>query len=890
MKCKFSCNKYVNKIKQYICFFLFMPFSLFAQNYGVSGTVKNKDSLVLEGANVIIKNFEGNTIAFGASNKDGFFNIKINSGNYILKISNLGYKPNEQNININNVDLDLGAVVLVESNTELDEVILKAENNGIIQKGDKTLYKIDKFLNGTEENLKDVINSLPGLGINDNGKITANGKEIDKLLVDGEDLFKSQHQLATENLSSEMVKNVELIRNYKDFESVTKNENTGVTALNVNIKEDFKNKFTGNVEAYVGVKDKYKLNLPVFNFHKKIKFTALTNINNTGESPIGVEDYFSLIDGSESKSSSGDSEVTFTNLEDVPRFVIAGDKVKSRSNNFLSVSSIFNLNKKAKIDFYSIFNNTNQEESFFRNTILNPSLEAIQINEQNLTTETNYFATLKLTSIYKFNTQTVLSFNNNLSIDHTNQNNSIENNFDNGVQFIEENYHPKKTVFNSNLSFKKNLNISTLTSNLFFNYNKSENDIRINSDEAFLDLNFENDMFSIDQNFYKDSKEVGFDLDYTIRREKTSVKFFLESIYSNSELFSEVRNQLGFNNDLKLSRFSNTIGTEFTFKINRVLSYSLGVGFNDVYNKFKDESDAINYLDVKSSIKAVFSSNKITKLSYNYSNSTTTIDNLIDENIIKNYRNLTINENVIFNDVFPYHQFNLTQFVFNAKRKSSFIFNASFNVKNKSINNNFLNTTNVSISKNIVIDKDKTFNTFAFFDKEFKGLPLSFSGSLSYDFSEKDYFQNSVKSIFKNENISSLLKITSTFKNSPVYFDIGYKYSKSVFYNNENKSNLLIAKPYLNLNGNFLKEWSWNLNSMYNIYRTANVERDLFSLSPKLKFKKKGSNWEFSLIGDNIFNLTNQNIIENIGSANVLDQRVTSVLSGYILFGIKANF
>ena len=64
----------------------------------------------------------------------------------------------------------------------------------------------------------------------------------------------------------------------------------------------------------------------------------------------------------------------------------------------------------------------------------------------------------------------------------------------------------------------------------------------------------------------------------------------------------------------------------------------------------------------------------------------------------------------------------------------------------------------------------------------------------------------------------------------------------------------------------------------------------LFSLSPKLKYKKKGSTWEFSLIGDNIFNLTNQSIIENIGSANVLDQRVTSILSGYVLFGVKAKF
>lgn len=889
MQDKISFVKHLNKKKQIYCFFLFTSFSVFGQTYSIMGTLKNNDSLPVENANIIIKNLEDKIVAFGTSNTKGVFIIKTNSGNYKLKITNLGYKNYEQTITIKSIELNLGTVILTESNTELDEVILKAEKNGITQNGDTTLYNIDKFLNGTEENLKDVINRLPGLGINDTGKITANGKVIDKLLIDGEDLFKRQHQLATENLSSKMIKDVELIRNYKGFESIQENDNTGITALNVNIKDEFKNKFTGNIDASAGIINKYKLNLPIFNFSKRIKFSTITNLNNTGESPIGLDDYSDLINPDE-KSSTGSSQVLFTNLNDVPRFISAGNNVKSRATNFITISSIFNVNKKTKIDFYSIFNNTNQEEFSFRNTILNPSTDAIQINETNFINEKNYFFTSQLKSTYKFNDKTVLSFNNRLNLDQTNQDHSIENNFNNTLRLIDEQYAPKKTTFNSSLNYKKKVTSNVWASNLFFNYNKNENQITINSNEAFLELAFENSTFLTNQFFSKESKETGFDFSYTLNRKKTSINFFSNSNFINTTLESEVSNRIDFENYLNLNRFTNTIGTNITFKINSILNYTLGFSFNDIQSEFNATSRSNNYLAINSSLKAQFTSNKIGQISYNYSNSITTIDNLIDKPIIKNYRNLIANENVEFNTLLPYHQFNFSQFIFNYKSKFSFIFNSSLNIKSKSINNNFFNSPNVSIARSVIIDNDKIFDSFVFIDKEFKNLPLSFSGSLSYGASENDYFLNSNLNQFKNENISHFLKIKSTFKKSLVHFDIGSIYSKDVFYNNDNKSNLSVVKPYLNLNGNFSKELFWNLNSIFASYKSANNQRELFLLSPKLRFQKQNSNWEFHLIGDNILNLKNQTIIENIASASIFEQRLTSILNGYILLGSKLKF
>ncbi len=889
MEVNLSSEYYIIKIKQLFCFFLFLPTLLFSQN-SINGVIKDSSNNLIEGANIIVKTEDNNTLAFGTSNNQGNFSIKINSGGFVLKISYLGYKTVTQSIEMKNEDLNLQPIILIESNTELDEVILKAENNGVVQKGDTTQYIIEKFLNGTEENLKDVITNLPGLDINEKGKITANGKEIDRLLIDGENLYKRQHQLATDNVSSEMIKDIELIRNYKDFESIQQHKKTGITALNVNIKDDFKNKFTGNFEVFGGLKDKYKINSPLFNFNKHIKFSLITNSNNIGDSPMSIEDYFSLTEPDIKASDKGNSKVVFSNLDDLPRFLSSGINVKSKTNNFATLSTIFNPTNKIKIDFYSIFNNSNQKENFYKNILLNPSINPIEINETNTVKEKNYFGIFQLKSIYKANKNTIVTLKTNLNLDNTERTNQIENTSINNSNFIKEKSNPKKLLFNSELSLKKNINSNTLTSSLFFNYVKNRNQNSINANNQFLDLDFNNNIFSIDQSFKKESKENGFGINYTINKKKTSIDIFTNTSLVIDKLVSNVINQTGFNNDLSQNSLLSSTGSNFTLKINKVLNYTIGLSYNYVSNKFNKSPNTSNYLGINSSIKAVFNSNNIGQLSYNYSSSIPTIDNLIQQYIIKDYRNLIINDDVKPNSLFPYHQLNFNHFIFKPKTKFSLIFNTSYNFKEKSIDNNIINTNDLTVTKNRITDKDQMFSTFLFFDKEFKKTPFSFSGSVSYNSSEKNYFQNDVISPFKSENISSIIKIKSKFKKSPIHLDFGFKYSKDIYNNNANESILLVRQPYFNLNGNITKELFWNLNSTHTNYHTSNSKRDLFSLSPRLRFSKQKSNWEFNLIGNNILNLSNQNIIENNSSQSYFEQRVTSILDGYVIFGAKMNF
>ena len=876
------------KKRQLICFFLFVPTFVFSQ-HKIEGYIVDDNNISIYGANVILKNPNNDeVIAFTTSNTKGLFELQTTTGHFILKISYLGYKTILQKIELKNTDLQLDTIILIESSTELEEVILKAENNGIVQKGDITQYKIDKFLNGTEESLKDIIAKLPGLGINENGKITANGKEIDRLLIDGENLYKKQHQLATENINSEMVKNAELIRNYKDFESINQNKKTGITALNINIKDEFKNKFTGNLETHIGVKDKYKIKASLFNFNKKIKFSLLPNSNNLGESTMSIEDYYALTDTDARNNSKGESKVTFSKLNDLPRFLNSNSKVKSINNNFTALSSVINLSKKVKVDFYGLFNNSKQRELNTR--VLNYNLNQILVNEKNTIKETNYFGIVQLDAIYKQNKDEVFKLTNHINIDNTKQERDVLSTSNSIINNLKEKNKPKKIILNSELTYKKNIKSNLFSTSLSYNYLNSKHSNTINSDNPFLNLNFNNGDNATNQSINKIFRKTKLNINYAFSFNKFSVTIYNNSIFASNKLMSRVNSNTAFFNDLSLNQFSAENGIDLTVKLTSKLSFNIGTNYNYTTNTLNNDKTKINYLGLKSSLKKVFSSNNIAELSYKYSNSIPTLDYLTSGFLIKDYRNVIQNEDVLINNLYPYHQISTSHFIFKPKSKFSYIFNASYNIKEESIGNNIINQENLTISKNKNIKKDNNFSALIFLDKKFKKVPFSLSSSLSYNNSNKEYFQNNTAFNFNNQNISSIIKIKSKFKKSIIHINFGYKYSKDIFKDNSNKSKLIVSQPYLNTNGKISKNLYWNLNSNISFYKSLDSERTIYNISPRLRFSKEKSKWNFYLTGNNILNLNNQTIIENNSSPSFSEERNTSILDGYIIFGGKLKF
>ena len=456
---------------------LFLLFStlIFAQT-AIKAKVVGEDGEAIFGANVLLLNPEDKTLAFSSTSTDGFFALKAEPGIYQIKITHLGFRTEKREITVGLQNVDLKNIVMLKDSSELEEVYLKAEAK-VIQKGDTTIFNTAKFHNGTEKNLKDILQTLPGVGINDKGKVTVGGKAVDRLLIDGEDLYKNQHQFATENIHSQIVGNIELIRNYTDFGTLKSENKTGITALNVSIKDGYKNKLTGTAEAGAGIENKYKIKPSLFNFGKKNKSSLITNFNNTGDSPLRIRDYLEITNPVDIEK--GSSSVNFSKNENVPQFLVSEDKAKSRITNFATISSIFNPNKNWKIDFYGIINHSKQEQIFTKEQILGTNTTALHIVEENRINEKNLFGVAHFKTIYKRNENSVFIFNSNLDTDLSSLNTNIDNLTDQNPSSIIEKFEPKKLISKTDVSYSEKFKNAAFTALAFFNYDSNQNNLDI---------------------------------------------------------------------------------------------------------------------------------------------------------------------------------------------------------------------------------------------------------------------------------------------------------------------------------------------------------------------------------------------------------------------------
>lgn len=876
---------HLHKILYFFLFFL-SPYIYSQQT--VSGILVGESNTPLLGASVLIKkNSDSTTVAYTSTLSGGNFKIEISEGSYIMRISYLGYKNYQSNINITDKAIDLGVIHLVQDTDQLKEVFLKAEAN-IITKGDTTIYKTDKFLNGTEKKLEDVLLNLPDIGINQDGRVTYKGEVVDRLLIDNENLYKNQHQFATENIASEMVDDIEVIKNYKDFEYIGSNDTTGLTALNIGIKENFKSRLTGAINLGVGIVNKYNANPILFNFRKIIKSSLISNFNNTGEAPLTIKDYNELTNENPIDKDIKGSSIIFLENDNIPQFLLTRDRVKTRTTNFSTLSTIITPVKKIKIDFYGIINHSRQKRENNTRQILTTNNQIINFLENNTLLDENYFTTSKLKAIYKESNNSVFMFDYNLTTDFSNQRDDIENISANQTQIVNSSFTPKNIISKSNLSYSVNKNNSLFKASYYLNTIFDQSQLDIDAVNPLLGL--ENESENISQSIEKKELLTGVNLIYNKDYNVFNYKLLLNTSYNAEDFFSS--NNLAFFNDnsIYLNTYSNKISASIGYKLSKTFSITAGADYNYIYRAQNENSASLLYLDFDGVFKATFGPNNIGTLSYNYLQQTTKLNNLFDNPVITNYRNILLNQDVSLDNLLPYNQLNYKHFINNKKSKSTLVFNANYKFSNNAIGTNVFNGIDVTQTNYKLINKDNIANVLLFYKKDFTSIPFSFTNSITFTFSSMEYFQNDVLSLFENRTIGGFIEFSSNFKKSPVHFSSGYRYTFENYFFGAVTSNVDQQQPYINLKGVINNKLIWELDSFYNIFEVDGLDRNIFYINPEIQYSKKSSDWSYSIIGNNILNLNNSTIVENSTVVGSVQQRVTSILQGNLLFNVKYKF
>ena len=877
--------------KHYLCvLFLFISVRFgFSQNqYVLEGQIVNNANSSIANANIIVKEMSTTKIInFDISKGDGNFKLifKIAADKVNITFSCLGYKTVNKIIDLKSTTVLLGQIELIEDSIELNEVIIDAEKNGITKKGDTLIYNIKKYLNGTEDSLKDLISNLPGMKINSNGKIEVNGVTITELLIDGENLYKNQHQFATENLNSKIVKSVEYYKNYTPYDKVKKDSLINDTALNIIIKEEYKNKFKGYLSSESNASDRYKVNSNAYNFSKKNKFSIIQSSNNLGELILTTFDYYTLIDNDEIRN---ESSVELKSYESTPKFLRSGENVANKNNTFINISTVYTPNKKIKINFFSILNQSNQTEIAERFTKYNDS--DLKINENNTIKENSFFNLTNLKAVYKPNLNTVFKYNGSLLVDNLSRDNTSINSINTNLSNVNQNNKIKNFKIDNNFTFLKKFENSSITANANFKEQQIYNSSIINSDQSFLNLNF-SDNYIFKQNLDIVKKDIELESKYSFKFLKldNSFKFQYCNTYRDYKNYSETNPDYSNLYSAKEELFNQEFAS--TIKFSKKINVSYGINNNFIIQKaYNNISNKINFFGYNINISYFFSQNSILRFTNSLTSKLATQENLIENEFIKDYRTIVRNFNLAPNTLFPTNKINLNYLYTNTKNSDFLIMNLDHSWKKKYEGINQITQNNFVIIENTIANKDNLTSFFIYTEKNLKNKPLILTYNFDYQFGEQQFYSNNADSFYKSNYFSNSLSLKSKFKKSIIHFNAGFSASISYFNNNNTKNNNKTIQTFTTLNGLFLKNFNWKINYSFNNFIVENTNNVINILSSNLRYSLPKSNWEYSINAHNILNLNNAVFVSNQTGVGYQSQLSNLNLRGYLTFGIKYKF
>lgn len=275
----------------------FTTYSSFSQKLNVSGNVQDTAAKQpLPYAVVMaVKLMDSTLVDFTRTDENGFFKLKaLPIDTYQVIISHPKFADQGYFIfgDKKNLDYDFGKIILQPKNVSLDEVTIFAFKDPVYYKGDTLVYTADSFKVKANATVEDLLKKLPGLKVDKDGKITSQGKAVDKVLVDGDEFFGSDPTVATKNLNASAIESVQVYEKKSDDAA---NSNTGEETqkiLNLKLKDEAKKGYFGKISGASDFQKFYEGEVLANYFKKKLKVSVFGLASNTPRSSFGWNDVF----------------------------------------------------------------------------------------------------------------------------------------------------------------------------------------------------------------------------------------------------------------------------------------------------------------------------------------------------------------------------------------------------------------------------------------------------------------------------------------------------------------------------------------------------------------------------------------------------------------------
>lgn len=289
---------------------VFVSFAGVAQKYSVMGQVIDTLSNPLPSATVMLLNPKDSSLVnFAVSDARGVFEMKnVNKGSYQIKVTFVGLKPFIKPITTPDTPgtFDVGKLKMEPLVNELEEIVIRGEKAPVTVKRDTIEFNATSFKTKANANVEDLLKKLPGVQVDTDGTVTAQGEQVQKVLVDGREFFGRDPKLATRNLPADAIAKVQVFDKKSDQAAFTGIEDgQREKTINLELKEEKRNGAFGKMMAGGGSDaganggdNRFQANANINRFGKGKQLSFLGMGNNINEQGFSIADFMNFTGGS----------------------------------------------------------------------------------------------------------------------------------------------------------------------------------------------------------------------------------------------------------------------------------------------------------------------------------------------------------------------------------------------------------------------------------------------------------------------------------------------------------------------------------------------------------------------------------------------------------------
>jgi hypothetical protein len=906
------------RLQPLLIVFLLLGFISSAQKLSVKGIVQDTASKKpLHNAVVIATKLSDSTlIDFTRTNEQGFFEIKelpIDTYKVVISYKKFGDKIMYVIGTGKSFEFNFDKIIMPPKSVDLDEVTIFAYKDPIYYKGDTLIYTADSFRVKANATVEDLLRRLPGVKVDANGKITAQGKEVSKVLVDGDEFFGADPTMATKNLAANSVESVQVYEKKDENASADNTSDETIKVMNLKLKDEAKKGYFGKISAaggsdfQVAQKPFYEGDLLMNKFRNKQKISVFALGSNTPKTGFGWQDAEKYGLENERDWSYDEENDTWTSERDqnqgIPQTVNTGVYYSDRFSKRTKINSNYTYKNNLLIteseqhSQYFLTDTSYTTNNYTKNTERKQG-HVVNLNiEHELDSLTKLIVTPKLN--YKINSSEFYTRNNFASdlgavsreTENTNTTNSENYDLSSGIR-LTRNFKKKDRFLNTYYYIKKGANEGNgqlTTLNSFYTTTISTlNNIDQRKENLSDNITHQANISYFEPFTKKIKAEVTYEVTYN---ENNQTKISLNKINNEYTLLDSV-----YSNDFSNTKMVNQAKARFIYEIKKY-RFVIGtrarqvnlVSTNNYTGKAITQSipNILPFLNYNYN----FSQNMRLYFNYNTNSQQPTINQLqpLPNNANQNFISIG-NPNLV--PTFA-HQFNLN---FNSYKPISgkyFWLGGNFNITQNAFANN-LTYDSIGRSISTATNMNGNYNGNAWLGTSLPTLKrqLIFSVNGNSNFNSNNNIINGAVITTKNTNLNGGGDVTVDLEK--FYFNIGGRLEYNIPYSTLNNQN---NKPYtsqiyesslrLELKKKFFIEADANYTIKSKRANGYNIEFFILNSSVSKHFGKL----ENFIVAVKAYDILNQNISANRQVYNnIITDNKTKIITRYFLLNLVYKF